>query len=309
MPVHYCPGKCSAGARITGHSLCTVAHFAIRFSLMAYKPEDSQAEHADAAPLQCWPATDQVIGHAHAACPVPSWPCPVIQLQISVQGSDDTPRPAAAGAWPAWHSHAPLGRSRGEWPAPARPAPAAAGSVLAHPAAAASRTGRSGPACHISKKEVPGFHGTQDVLLMENTEGAQQLCTMPVGRSEHDWHAGQACRAARAPPGPGRLLLIAGFTATLHHACYRVLHSICLTRNTPGIHATPLHNGCIMPNHAVQPASQHTWLEWAMRRVRWSGKLWYSTCMICTAVSVLPVPGGPTTMVRPGLTPDLMAST
>ena len=46
-----------------------------------------------------------------------------------------------------------------------------------------------------------------------------------------------------------------------------------------------------------------------MSRVRWPGQLWYSTCMICTAVSVLPVPGGPTTMVNPGCTPDLIAST
>ncbi len=31
--------------------------------------------------------------------------------------------------------------------------------------------------------------------------------------------------------------------------------------------------------------------------------------MTCTAVSVLPVPGGPTTMVRPGCTPARIAST
>ncbi len=46
-----------------------------------------------------------------------------------------------------------------------------------------------------------------------------------------------------------------------------------------------------------------------MSRVRWLGQLWYSTCMICTAVSVLPVPGGPTTIVNPGCVPALMAST
>ena len=46
-----------------------------------------------------------------------------------------------------------------------------------------------------------------------------------------------------------------------------------------------------------------------MSRVRWLGQLWYSTCMICTAVSVLPVPGGPTTIVSPGCVPALMAST
>lgn len=31
--------------------------------------------------------------------------------------------------------------------------------------------------------------------------------------------------------------------------------------------------------------------------------------MICTAVSVLPVPGGPTTIVSPGCVPALIAST
>ena len=46
-----------------------------------------------------------------------------------------------------------------------------------------------------------------------------------------------------------------------------------------------------------------------MSRVRCPGQLWYSTCMICTAVSVLPVPGGPTTMASPGCVPALMAST
>lgn len=46
-----------------------------------------------------------------------------------------------------------------------------------------------------------------------------------------------------------------------------------------------------------------------MSSVRWPGQLWYSTCMICTAVSVLPVPGGPTTIVKPGCTPALIAST
>ena len=46
-----------------------------------------------------------------------------------------------------------------------------------------------------------------------------------------------------------------------------------------------------------------------MSSVRCPGQLWYSTCMICTAVSVLPVPGGPTTIVKPGWTPDLIAST
>lgn len=53
----------------------------------------------------------------------------------------------------------------------------------------------------------------------------------------------------------------------------------------------------------------HAWLEWAMSSVRWPGQLWYSTCMICTAVSVLPVPGGPTTMASPGCVPALIAST
>ena len=46
-----------------------------------------------------------------------------------------------------------------------------------------------------------------------------------------------------------------------------------------------------------------------MSSVRWLGQLWYRTCMICTAVSVFPVPGGPTTIVRPGCVPALMAST
>ena len=55
--------------------------------------------------------------------------------------------------------------------------------------------------------------------------------------------------------------------------------------------------------------SFRAWLEWVMSRVRCPGQLWYSTCMICTAVSVLPVPGGPTTIVNPGCTPDLIAST
>jgi hypothetical protein len=44
-----------------------------------------------------------------------------------------------------------------------------------------------------------------------------------------------------------------------------------------------------------------------MMRVRWLGQLWYRMCMIWTAVSVLPVPGGPTTRVSPGCTPDRMA--
>lgn len=43
--------------------------------------------------------------------------------------------------------------------------------------------------------------------------------------------------------------------------------------------------------------------------MRWLGKLWYRLEMICTATSVLPVPGGPTTIVRPGFMPDRMAST
>ena len=46
-----------------------------------------------------------------------------------------------------------------------------------------------------------------------------------------------------------------------------------------------------------------------MSSVRWPGQLWYRTCMICTAVSVFPVPGGPTTIVRPGCVPALIAST
>lgn len=39
------------------------------------------------------------------------------------------------------------------------------------------------------------------------------------------------------------------------------------------------------------------WLEWVTISVRWAGKLWYRLLMICTATSVFPVPGGPTTWV------------
>jgi hypothetical protein len=35
----------------------------------------------------------------------------------------------------------------------------------------------------------------------------------------------------------------------------------------------------------------------------------YQLFMICTAVSVLPVPGGPTMRVRPGLIPERIPST
>lgn len=52
-----------------------------------------------------------------------------------------------------------------------------------------------------------------------------------------------------------------------------------------------------------------TWFEWVMSRVLWSGWLWYKQCMIWTAVSVFPVPGGPTTIVKPCWTPDIIAPT
>ena len=55
--------------------------------------------------------------------------------------------------------------------------------------------------------------------------------------------------------------------------------------------------------------SFRAWLLCVTRRVRWLGKFWYRLEMICTATSVLPVPGGPTTMVRPGCIPDRMART
>ena len=45
--------------------------------------------------------------------------------------------------------------------------------------------------------------------------------------------------------------------------------------------------------------SFNAWLECVTRRIFWEGKLWYKFEMICTAVSVLPVPGGPTINVRP----------
>lgn len=36
--------------------------------------------------------------------------------------------------------------------------------------------------------------------------------------------------------------------------------------------------------------SFRAWLECVTTRVRWPGQLWYRMCIICTAVSVLPVP-------------------
>mmetsp|Transcript_11877 Transcript_11877/g.50900 ORF Transcript_11877/g.50900 Transcript_11877/m.50900 type:complete len:520 (-) Transcript_11877:527-2086(-) len=50
-------------------------------------------------------------------------------------------------------------------------------------------------------------------------------------------------------------------------------------------------------------------LECVMSSVRCPGSLWYRQCMICVAVSVLPVPGGPTTIVSPGCTPLAIAET
>lgn len=41
---------------------------------------------------------------------------------------------------------------------------------------------------------------------------------------------------------------------------------------------------------ALVKRSLRAWLEWVTTRVRWLGQLWYRMCMICTAVSVLPVP-------------------
>ena len=50
-------------------------------------------------------------------------------------------------------------------------------------------------------------------------------------------------------------------------------------------------------------------LECVISNVRCPGSLWYRQCMICVAVSVLPVPGGPTTIVSPGCTPLAIAET
>mmetsp|Transcript_39424 Transcript_39424/g.66210 ORF Transcript_39424/g.66210 Transcript_39424/m.66210 type:complete len:247 (+) Transcript_39424:1608-2348(+) len=59
----------------------------------------------------------------------------------------------------------------------------------------------------------------------------------------------------------------------------------------------------------LEKRSFSAWLECVMSSVRSLGRLWYSSCMICTATSVFPVPGGPTTMVRPGFTPARIAAT
>ena len=55
--------------------------------------------------------------------------------------------------------------------------------------------------------------------------------------------------------------------------------------------------------------SLSAWLEWVMMRVRSVLSLWYSVCRICTAVSVFPDPGGPTTRLRPGCRLRVMAAT
>ena len=54
--------------------------------------------------------------------------------------------------------------------------------------------------------------------------------------------------------------------------------------------------------------SLRAWFECVTSRMRSPGKLWYNSAMICTAVSVLPVPGGPTTIVSPGFRPLLIAA-
>ena len=46
-----------------------------------------------------------------------------------------------------------------------------------------------------------------------------------------------------------------------------------------------------------------------MMSARWLGKVCSRLEMICTAVSVLPVPGGPTTTERPGFIAARSAST
>ena len=51
------------------------------------------------------------------------------------------------------------------------------------------------------------------------------------------------------------------------------------------------------------------WFEWVTISVLCAGKLWYRLEMIWTATSVFPVPGGPTTNVRPGCIPARIAST
>ena len=51
------------------------------------------------------------------------------------------------------------------------------------------------------------------------------------------------------------------------------------------------------------------WFECVMMSVRCCGKVWWMLEIICTAVSVLPVPGGPTTTVSPGFIAARSAST
>ena len=77
-----------------------------------------------------------------------------------------------------------------------------------------------------------------------------------------------------------------------------------LRRTTPRFWYYRQHQPPLGLHPRTSPA---LWLEWVIISVLCEGQLWYRTFNICTAVSVFPVPGGPTTIVNPGWIPDIIA--
>ena len=69
------------------------------------------------------------------------------------------------------------------------------------------------------------------------------------------------------------------------------------------------HRSSTSLTSSFSKTSLSAWLLCVMMSVRWCGKVWWMLLMICTAVSVLPVPGGPTTTVSPGFIAARSAST